>query len=167
MNTLNNTTFVNIVDDISKESIFPDKRELNWDGKNNIFTFLMDVFVELWEKSWERLYVKHMLFQFLLNEYLFQNDLEDFLKDNWFELHHTFYSFDELKYVISKNKWLLLDIKSGRYNMAILFNELIPIWLVLAEKKENDHKIHENINKLRDEINLKISEFTQWKDFII
>lgn len=167
MNKLSNTTFVNIFNNISEESIFPDKRELNWDGKNNIFRFLMDVFVELWEKSGEKLYIKHILFQFLLNEYLFQNHLDDFLKDNWFELQHTFYNFDELKYYISKNNWLFLDIKSGRYNIGILFNWLIPIWLVVAEKKENDLKIQENINTLRDEINTKLWEITQWKDFLI
>jgi len=152
---------------LPKQSMYSDGRVLTWDGKNTIFSWLKDIFVELYSKSWEEIYDKNTLFQFLLNEYLFEQHIETFLEDNWFLLENIFYNFEDFKYYLSIKNDVFLDIKSWRINLAILFNWLTPIWIVLAKKLDIDEKIIQNIELLRQDFVNRIWKIPELRDFTL
>lgn len=121
------------------KSIFPIDIENDWNKKSVVWLYLRKTFVEMWEVSWDRLFLKHSDLQHILFEYSHNIWLEAYLDNSWYTLLHEFLSFEELNDYLAINKDLLGSIKSWRYNIALKYantspNEMTPITIVLAQK---------------------------------
>lgn len=163
MNKLNNSGVSNSLQ-IPTQSVFSDKRQLDGEGRNNIFQFLRDIFVELWEKTGDKLYLKHMILQNVLGEYMYGEDLETFLQNNGFDLYHNFQSIEDLQFSVEKNSGLLREIKSWKLNMWILFNGLVPVGIILAKKNLSDTEILSKIHTLRENFKNSLWDVLTWID---
>lgn len=115
-------------------SIFPTGIKIEWNDSAEVWSQLRQTFVEMWEKSWDRLYVKHMALQNILVEYDLTTSLEEYLDASVYTLLHKFTSFEELNHYLAVNKELRGNIKSWRYNIAIHYAGMTPVAIVLAEK---------------------------------
>ena len=115
-------------------SIFPNGKKIEWNDSAEIWSLLRQVFVEMWEVSGDRLYVKHMNLQNILVAYDDTWWLEEYLDKSGYTLLHKFTSFDELKHYLQVNKELRGNIKSGRYNIGLYYVGMTPAGIVLAEK---------------------------------
>lgn len=125
---------------------------------NNMFQLLRDIFVQLWEKTSDKLSLKHYQLQMLFTYYNLWEDLEEFLIAWWYQLYHKFTDVDELKFFISKNEKLLSDIKKWRFNISIFFEGIEPKWIVLAKKVWIDENIQTYMNLLNQKFNKALSE---------
>lgn len=114
-------------------SIFQDGAKIEGNNTGEIFSLLRRVFVEMWEKSWDRLYVKHMNLQNILVQYTQAEPLDIYLENTWYTLFHIFHSLEELSQYLELNSSLRGDIKSGRYHIWLFYVGLTPTALVLAQ----------------------------------
>lgn len=133
-------------------------RKLDWTFQNNMFRFLRHVFVELWEKTWDKLYLKHVQFQIMMNYYDLSQDLVEFL-DNWkYEFYKSFKNFSDLKEFVKVNPNLLTDVKTWKINVALIYNDMIPCGIVFAKKNWTEQDVNDYIDNLSQKI-LWIVEF--------
>ncbi len=149
MNTLNNNSPST---KIPNACIFARDSENN--KTKNVFDNLINIFQELGIKNGDKLCLKHLEFQWILEQYTFEDHLSDFLEDNGFELYDNLYDFSYLIFLLSHNEALLLDIKTGRMNIAVSYNWNIPVWIVLARKIES------KIDTLVSDTNNQVSMIT-------
>lgn len=135
-----------------------------WDNRdislktNNMFQLLREIFVKLWEKTGDKLSLKHYQLQMILTYYDVWEDLEAFLIEGGYQLQHTFWDIEELKYYISKNKDLLSDIKTGKLFISCIFDDIEPKGIVLAKKVGIDENIQTYMNLLNQRLNRALFE---------
>lgn len=122
-------------------SLFHDMRSLDG-GKNNLFLFFQEVCtrLSLAKKNTQK---NNILFQEMMCFYDAGQNLEYFLSGIWFELEKVFFDLSECKIYLKENLDIFEAIKKWDLHMAIMYQDMTPVWIVFAKQIQGEKYIQE------------------------
>lgn len=131
-------------------SLFHDIRSL--DGKkNNLFWFFQELCAKIW--LWSRnAQTKNFLFQQALCHCNAWQNLENFLCGMWYEFMEVFWDLDECRKFLTENKEIYFWIKRWEINIAIVYDNLTPVWIVLWKQNQSQAYIRDELDFLAKKI---------------
>ncbi len=131
-------------------SLFHDERSL--DGKGNNFSeFFQELCVKIWVGS-RNTWAKNFLFQHTLCYCNAGENLESFLSGMGYDWVEVFWNLDECKKYLSQNNEIYFWIKRWDINIAIVYDDMTPVWVVLAKQVQSEEYIRGELEFLAQKI---------------
>lgn len=131
-------------------SLFHDMRSL--DGRsNNLFLFFQELCVKIW--IWSRkAQTNNFLFQQTLCYCNAWENLEKFLCGMWYEMIEIFWELDECKKYFLTHKDVYFWVKKWEIHIGILYDNLTPVWIILAKQLQSEQYIRWELDFLTKKI---------------
>lgn len=131
-------------------SLFHDMRSL--DGKNNsLFLFFQELCVKIWIGS-RKAQTNNFLFQQTLCYCNAWENLEKFLCWMWYEMIEIFWELDECKKYFLTHKDVYFWVKKWEIHIGILYDNLTPVWIILAKQLQSEQYIRWELDFLTKKI---------------